>query len=254
MIINRLLPYFTALLVFIGLEILPTAPQKIYYIFGFFVLIIFLAVWRLIGFREIRKIGRWNFLVTPILFILGGGLILVFVEDTIYRQILFFGIPLLLGFYLEALFVYIYEHENYRQGVLENLFSVINLAAFYFLFSGIYGLKIFIGLPAWSEILIALPFIVLLVYENFWINKMVLARAKSFLAVNALLLFELFLAIEYLPSGFYVKGLILSAGFYLLTGLSLDYHNEKVEKWAIVRYSVIVAVSLAAVMLTAQWI
>ncbi len=254
MVFNRLLPYLTTVLVFAALEIIFSNPAGIYFIGVFLILWIWFSVWKLTGFRSITQSAQWNFLIIPILLILSSGLVLIFIEASWLRHLLAILTAFGSGLFLEALFIYLYEHENYQPGSLETIAGLINLAAFYFYVSGIYGLGIFLGLPLWSQILAVLPVILLSSYAVFWFNKIPSQISRRHLLVVSLILFELFLAVVNLPTSFYVDGFILVAADYLLISLSLDQLLGRLKKLTVARYLIIGLVVVILILATAQWI
>ena len=254
MFFNRLIPYFSFFLFFAGFEAMITKQQWYYYIMAFFVLWVFLVVWRLLGFNEIKKIGQWNFLVPPLFLIFFAGAVMVFLEDSLYQQVLLLVSALLASLFLETIFVYIYEHENYQEGALENISLLGNLISTFFLLATGLGLKIFIGLPVWLEFLIVLPLIAILINEIIWVNKIVAKDGRIFVATLTLLLGELLLAVNFLPINFYVSSFVLLAIFYVLISLSLDYLKKQIVRLAVVKYLAISLTTVAVALLTAQWL
>jgi len=253
MLLNRLLPHLTIVLIFFGWEILFKKPKGIYFLVIFFIIWILLVIWKLLGLKSITKITYWNFLTTPILLILSGGIFLVFIEKAIIKHLLFLVIAILIGLFLETLFIYIYEHENYRSPTLENISRLINLISFYFYLSGIYGLAIFLSLSIWLRVVITLPVIIISIYQIFWINKVKAKKSWLHLLVISLILIELFIAVNTLPTSFYVNGFILGVIYYLMTNLSLDYFSGQIKKGAVSRYLLFSFLMLLLVLITAQW-
>jgi len=253
LILNRLLPYLTAILIFAGFEILFREPKWIYFVVPIFIIWIFFTIWKLFGVRSASKLAQWNFLINPVIFILGSGLFFVFIEKAIFKHLLFFFTAILSGLFIETLFIYIYDHENYKSGALENISRLMNLIAFYFYLSGVYGLSIFLSLPFWLLIILALPVLAVLSYETFWINKIETKKGRPYIIIISLVLGELLITVSFLPTSFYVNGFILTIFYYVMTGLSLDYFYDRIKKWTISKYLIIGILMLLLVLITAQW-
>jgi hypothetical protein len=64
---------------------------------------------------------------------------------------------------------------------------------------------------------------------------------------------ELFVAISYLPTGYYVNSFILTISYYLMLGFSKHFLANTLTKRRVAIYVSLAVVSVLAVLLTAQW-
>ncbi len=241
------------LLIFFGFEIINSVPTWLYAVILILLIWVFLVVSKLLGLKTIIRLRQIHFLIIPLAFIFSAALLAIFIKNALLRHGLFIFTGVSVGLFLETLFVYIYGHENYRAGSLEGVSKIINLVTCYFFFSGIYGLSIMVGLPLWIIIIMALAAIIIIGYEFLWINKIPnKAKWLSLIIINLILL-ELFIAVNFLPTGIYVDGFILTVAYYAMANIISNHLAGKLKKSALLWYLIISILMLLLVLFTAQW-
>ncbi len=93
-----------------------------------------------------------------------------------------------------------------------------------------------------------------LFYQAIWINKITWLKSWSYILINSLVIAEFFLVISFLPTSFYVNGIILATVYYFILGLSRSYLLDKFEKKIIKKYIAVVLIVLIIVLGTARWL
>jgi hypothetical protein len=252
--INRLIPLITPLLIFSGLELFFFKPHFIYFIFIFLVLVIGGATWKIIGKGLMDVAVRWLYLLTPLLFLTSGIMFLMFLERPWARHLLALSLSFFCGVFLENIFIYIYQHEKYQANSLENISNYLNLAAMFLFSSSLFGFSVFLNTPLWQLSLISFVFTFALTFQTIWINKINIHVAPLQIFIICLILFELFWAVSFLPTAFYVNGLIIAISFYLMNNLMRLHLLNSLNKKVIRRYFILCGLTIFFVLLTAQWV
>lgn len=251
-ILNRSIPWLVALPIFIGFLRVFRAPEEIYFAIPIIFLVIILGVWQLTG-RTVRSEKFWRFSVTPVFFVAGGTLFFSFLEGPILRQIFLVIFSFLIWVYFEVLFLWFHDRSRYQVHSLENISTNLDLLSLFFISSGLYSINIFFGFSIWYLLLIFATISTLLTYQLIWTSEVNLKSGASYVAVITLIISEAFLVVHQLPSSIYVNGLIITLGFYLMTGLSRNWFLGIKEKKVLKRYLLISIAFLLLVLVTAKW-
>ncbi len=252
--LKRLTPLLAPALIFAGLEFFFLKPDYIYFVAAFLILVLGTATWQIIG-RGLRdiKVG-WFYPLTPLAFLASGTLYLLFIESILAKHILAAALAIFCGVFLENIFVYIYQHEKYQANSLENVSNYLNLASMFLFNSSLFGFSLFLNIALWKLSLIAFAFTFILTFQTIWINKINVKAAWLHIFVICLILFELFWAASFLPTSFYVNGLVIAISFYLMNNLTRLHLLGNLNRKIIRRYFILCGLIIFFVLLTAQWV
>lgn len=252
--INRLLPILTPALIFAGLELFFLKPHFIYFIVLFLILALGGATWKIIGKGLVNIEARWLYLLTPLSFLTSSVFFLIFLERPWARHLLALSVAAFCGIFLENIFVYIYQHAKYQINSLENVSNYLNLASMFLFNSSFFGFSVFLNIALWKLSLISFAITFILTFQTIWINKINVRAALLHIFVICLILFELFWTVSFLPTAFYVNGLIIAISFYLMNNLMRLHLLDKLNKKVIRRYFILCGLVIFFVLLTAQWV
>lgn len=253
-LVNRFIPILCPLFIFIIFEIFFKKPFWIYWLFSLLIVAVAISVWKLIGRGLITVGARWNFLVAPLFLITSGLFFILFLENQILKHFLAIFLAVLLGLFLENIFIYIYRHDKYQVNSLENISSYLNLISTLFFNSGFFGLLIFLNIPVWLLILLILLVTFSLSYQTMWINKIVSEKSWIYILIICLILCELAWALSFLPTSFYVSGAVLSIAYYLVLGISRFYLLGNLDAKIVKRHLIISLIVLILILGTARWV
>ncbi|MFZ5364963.1 MAG: hypothetical protein ACOZBH_02050 [Patescibacteria group bacterium] len=178
----------------------------------------------------------------------------MFLERSWARHLLALSLSFFCGVFLENIFIYIYQHEKYQTNSLENVSNYLNLAAMFLFSSSLFGFSIFLNIALWQLSLISFVFTFALTFQTIWINKINIRSAPLHIFVICLILFELFWAVSFLPTAFYVNGLIIAISFYFINNLMRLHLLNSLNKKIIRRYLILCGLTIFFVLLTAQWV
>jgi len=133
--INRFTPLACALAVFVLLESIIKSPRLIYAAAPLILFLVFLSLWQLTG-QKLRNGKLWRFLITPFIFIAGSLLVLSFLEGFYLRQFLCLIAAVLLGIFLEMIYLWLHARPKYQPHALENISAHLNLLTVFLISSG----------------------------------------------------------------------------------------------------------------------
>lgn len=252
-LLKRLIPIITPIIIFAAMEMLFLWPSLIYFFIVGMILVLGLATWQIIGKGLVHTEARWFYLLTPISFLVSGIIFILFLEQAWVKHTLALALSFFLGVFLENIFSYIYRHEKYQANSLENISNYLNLTSVFFLNASLFGFALFLSLPLWELSLISLVISFILTFQTIWINKIRPAAAWLHIIVICLILFEVFWTLSFLPTAFYVNGLVMTAAFYFTNNLTRLNLTGRLSKTLLVRYCVLCAIILLVVLLTAKW-
>lgn len=250
---SKILTFLSSFLVLIFLEILLFFPNRIFIIAAVIFIIIFFSILYITTKKVISK-DFGHFLITPLFFISSGFLLLLFLDSPIIKQIFIIGLSIIYYLILSNLFSFKYQAHKYQPYALENLLSYINLISIFLFYSSIFCFNLFLGVSKLILLPIILIFTLTLNYQSFWVNKIDFKKSVLFTLIIGLIFLELFWAIFYLPTGYFVNAVILVVIYYIIMNISRDFLVNILEKKQIKKYLIIGFAVLTITLATAQWI
>ena len=194
-----------------------------------------------------------HFLILPLLFSLSSWLFLIFIVEAMFFHVVVVLSSLVLYFLIHQYYLYFYIPFRYQPYSLESMSLYISLLSAFFLFSAGFGGLILLQLNVWLLSLVLFLSMSLITYQYFWINKFDVSKNWLFVLIVVLSLVEIFVAVSFLPTGYYVNGFILTIPFYVMLGLSKHYLTETFNKKRIFSFLLVGGLCLLAVLISAQW-
>lgn len=251
--LNRSIPFFTPVLILIGLEIVLIKPSLLWWIALFLLVIFFLSFWQLTN----RKFNKefWQLFSAPFLFFLSSLLFFTLLtpkNDWLKHLIILF-IVISLVVILESIFNFFHRREKYPLYTIENIYSYLDLITLFFSLTSFYSLIIFSNFPVWPFLLLVIFLVSLLGYQVFWANKILNRKSLTFILIISLIIGELFWIINFWPTSFYFNALFLTLFYYIMIGLSRYHLLDHLEKKIIKRYLIISGTCLLILLLTTPW-
>jgi len=248
---KKRLPFLSSLLIFLAFQIVLILPQALYLSLIILVVIFFSVLF--ISDYSYHQFKFWLFFFTPGLLFAGGFIYLYFLETESIRQVLIIGLSLYNWFILKRYYDYFKDKEGESQALI-NIINYTSLVITFFFFSNFFALRIFMNMKLiWLELFVFLISL-LLVIQNFWLQKISLKKNYLHLLVIVFSLLEVFWTAIYLPTHFLVNGVFLAIIFYLLLNFSRLSIQESLERKILIRYLSLGISAIILVFLTAQWV
>jgi hypothetical protein len=209
---------------------------------------------RLVGFAP-KSFQFWMLCGTPLLFLLTSFALMLFLERSFAQAALGAVVTLLTFAFAEHVFSYVHIPVNYETYAIENLSLVLNVASVFFASVAAFGTRVFLAelAPLW---LLAPAFFCITLFVTFgtlWASKVDARGTRTFALCGALLVTEIFLAVTYLPTGFYTNAAFIALVAYLFLGLTRARFVEKLSRPVVRRYVVTGVVLLTFILGTSQW-
>jgi hypothetical protein len=248
----RFIPLLVPVLTYIFSEIINFWPKAIYVVLASAIVLFSFASAALIK-RSGNKNKWWNIFILPMYFYVGVMLFVTIIPSKFIVQLLFLLNLFFQYFYFRTVYNYLIKIEDYQNYSLENISSYGNFLGIYFMSSAIYGLQSFLNTPVWLVMLAMLLVVGLAIYQVFWTNGIGFNDGFFYILILCLVLIEIAWTATFLPSSFYILGLLFSICYYMLIGLTRFYLLEKLDKRIVKLYLIYGFSSILLVLLTARW-
>ncbi|HUT22101.1 MAG TPA: hypothetical protein VMX18_01680 [Candidatus Bipolaricaulota bacterium] len=251
-LINKLAQFLTSIMLVLTIEII-MLNENLLWIFGslsavlvFFALLMFNR-WKL-------RPGFWGLVISPLIYVISSISFSLFLNKgwTLHLFAVFSGIVLFL--YLGRILDFKFYPARYQPYSLENFSWYLNILTVFLFCSFVYAMVVFLKINSLFLALTVLLVSCLLTYQLFWVNKIKFSDGRIFVFSISFILVELFGALYYLPTSYFVNGLVMTIAFYLMTGLARFFLLGSLDKKRIINFVIISAVCFAVILLTAQWI
>jgi len=252
-IFNRILPYISALLTFIFYELLLAKPVSIYFVTVFLFLNISLSVYSLTDRKFLSKIFG-HFLLSPLLFIASTTVLLLFLENDLIKQLFIIGSSIIYLLILLNVYSFLHQPEKYQPYTLENLLSYVNLISVFLFYASFYCFGLFLNTPTWLLTILTLIITFLITYQTLWVSKINFSRSRFFVVLISLIISEMYLSIDFLPTSYFVNAVILTTFYYFLINVSREYLLNLLNKKTVIKYSIVSIIVLILTLATAPWI
>lgn len=275
----RFLPFFAAFLAWVGLEFIIIKPRLLWLV-GVTIIILVVITTFLLAQRRLDK-NFWRFLLSPFLFVVSSLLFLSFLitSSAIARQVIILVIVINLWLVLAGIFKYF---QNQAMGAsfinysLENYFRYSNILTIFLFFVVMYSVNIFFNPSPWILLMVVFWAVLALSYQQYWLaevfrqddcpgtvkvlqqelSQLIVDRKLRFriyLLVPALILLEIFWAVSFLPTSFYVNGFLVTVIYYGMMNIIWAKIQNNLNKKLIKESLFVVSISLMIILFTARW-
>lgn len=274
LLLKRFLPILTPIAVFILLLLGLSKPHSgwVYLLIIFFVSVASLVV--MASQNSIKK--TFHLLIPGFLFVLSfvAFIFSLSFSSSIFKYFFAALIAFVLAACLEINFNLFYKQKTTASFV--NFFSCLNLLTAFMFYAALGALGVFLNLDNWILFIIAAIFNLIAFYNNYYavsflrehqkgddlVNllnqkiEILIGRDKTqrlaYTAVPALIILEVLWVLTFLPTSFYVNSFIITACFYVITGLTKNRLNNNLSKKIIRKYLLISGFCLLLIIFTAR--
>ena len=249
----RLIPFLSSLFIFLIFYELIDKPERFYWLSPMLFIIIFFATYFL-SQTSLKSTRFWIFLICPLIYLAGILSFIIFLEINWLKIGLAAILNILLGLWLQNLYLYNFKPEKYQTYGLQNFSSYLNLIAVFLITSSFFGFIIFLQLPVWLLIFGVVLITFLTIFQLMRISQINLNKSWLYFFIITMLMIQGFWILAFLPTSIYVNGLVLASVYYLAVGLSLNKLLGILEKSVIKRYVIIVLVVILVTLISAKWV
>jgi hypothetical protein len=252
-LIKRTLPAIIGVITFLGLLAIATWQTQVWMWLLGVLLVSILGLGSLAGWGA--DLERWGLIaVTPALFLSSSVAFMLFIETQWLLIVIAVIVAVFVGLFLEHVFRFVHVPGIYQPYALEHTSIVLHIASIYFFTTMFYGLHTFLLTPVWLISLIFFLLAALFVYETLWVSKVASKTASHIALLGALVLTQLFAAVAFMPTSFFVNAAIVSVGFYVFLGVIRTSLLQRLSGVALRRYTIAGGLFLLVILFSAKWI
>ncbi|NQU77598.1 hypothetical protein HQ544_02780 [Candidatus Falkowbacteria bacterium] len=268
-----LTPYIVPILVFISLEWMFASPASGWIFLIIIFLLVISSLFYIIGFKINKK--NLKFLLPSFLFLLAFLSFFSFLifADFFFRHFFAVIVVVLLSQLLKKIFIF-FHAKTFKEDY-SDFFSYFNILTVFMIFTSLGSAGIFLGVSSWILFFLAAVFLLLVFYNNYYIRAFIREQGQGklrelldqkiddligqqkaqkdfYILIPALVLIELFWAVSFLPTSFYVNALILTVSYYIISGLIKNRLNNNLTKQIIQKYAIIASACFLLIIFTAR--
>lgn len=253
-LLHRITPFLIGIATALGFAAVLMLGLHPLWVMGATLAAVALLYARLVGVAP-RSFQFWMLFGTPLLFLATSFGLLLFLEQPLSQFALAAFVAVFVFFFAEHVFSYVHVPVNYETYAIEHMSLVMNVASVFFVSVVGFGTRVFLTAFAPLWLLGPLFFAVSLfvIFGTLWASKVDVRHARLYALCGALLVTEFFLAVTYLPTGFYTNAALIALTAYLFLGLTRAHFLETLSPKVVRRYVLTSAVLLIAVLGTSQW-
>lgn len=253
LLIKKTTVYFFGLLNLVLFYLILIDPTRIWWVAVVLSLVLILLLKTLThtksSFREFI-----NFLIPGWWLVLSSILFLLTLENIYLKYLVVIFVPLVVFFYLQLIFSYLFLPHKYQPFSLVYLIEYITWFIVFFSAVGIFALQINLNLSYLITAALISVLSCLLLWQNFEANKHEVKKNIYYLLIYFLLSFEISGLLCWWPSNYYLKGFLMALIYFLFINLVSQQlkqvWNKKKNTW----YILIILLIIMAILVTARWL
>ena len=234
-----------------GFELMWVQKKIAWFVLAALVVLVVFSIWNFTKNTVNKRFA--NFLITPVVFTIAAFSFLLFIETPWLYHGVVVASALMMFLFLEQIFNYFYFAVRYQPYTLESFSLYWNVAAVFMISASLFGVVIFLMFNLAVVAAFYAVAIFVLTKQFFWVNKIEWARYALFCFAISLIMTEFFCAMRYLPTSYFVNGVIATIIFYVLICLSKLFLQDNLARKHIYNYLILSVVTVALVLATAQW-
>jgi hypothetical protein len=218
---------------------------------GFLINVVFL-IW--VFWLSRKAFSIWWLVIGPTLVFITGAFFYAFIGNLAARILITLITLGIVGFLVEESVRYVYWPQIYKNLSLENISSYAQLFVVFALTSGLFYINTFIFVPLWLIVVIEVVVSLLVVYQLIQANHINNINNWLFIVVVSLIMGEMIWVMSFLPTIYYVNGILITIIFYLLSGLGRQILMGTFRTKNLLRYLLIGGLGILIILFSSQWI
>lgn len=228
-----------------------TRPELIYYSLAGLALSTILATFLITGRQERIKEKFWLW-SSACLFWFANVCFLLILESHYLAYFLLFLLFIISYFYWQSLWYYYQAPTQYRPHTLVYLYNYSSLLSVFFLTAAGFAFDVFLSQNFWLLPLVIGFLITIIFSQNLWFNKINFSEKKRDLLTFWLLLTELTFLFCWWPISYYVKAILITSAYFIISNFLIARHNKE-TRFTAWYYPLIIFMITFIILLTARW-
>lgn len=252
-LLYRITPFLVAIVTLLGYAGFVFRVMHPFAVIGISFFVFAFLIARLLRFR-VFEFSFWFFFGIASLFFLSAyGMLFLFESVWVSSAIALVSSSLLVLF-SEFLFLYTHLPSRYQPFSLEHLSSLLNLLSIFFFSCFGFATRLLVQAPLSFLAFVFFCVSFFLVYGMLWVTKAESFRSTMYALFGAIGLTELFLAVSYLPTGFYANAAFITIFCYAFFGLTRTEAIHKLSTDVVKRYVITSLILLLIVGISSKWL
>lgn len=221
-----------------------------------FCALLFLLVFGLVWFTVVDSVISKNFFmycVTPVLFVFAVMGFITLVEVEVVKHMSALGASFLIWLYMHALYLFNFNFEKYSDKSIENISNYTNLITFFLMGIILFAAYTLVAVPFWILVGVVVVVSFLIGTQWAWAAQVSSIKTLVYTMVITLMILELFWAIAFLPTDFYVAGFLLTVSYYVMWGILKSSVYAILTPKLLRRYLTVAVIATCVVVMTTVW-
>lgn len=250
--LKKVIPYLSPLVVLGIFEFSISVPTFLLWSGITLTLVVFLSVWYVV-YEKLRGAGMWLLIVLCLVFVLSGGMVILFFEQDLTRHLFSMSIMLVYAVLLHNIYAFLWEPHRYQPYAIENISRYVNILSVFFLVTSFAMFRLLTNFSVWPLAPILGALLCIITLQTLWAQKVPLRRALGISALFGLGIAELAVAVNYLPVRPLVQAGLVAVPYYFFISLTHDWLKQQVDRVVVQRLSLYSLLLIILICLTAQW-
>lgn len=216
--------------------------------------IIFLLLW----FVLLKSRDTSKYLLPSLgyglIFLIAGFFYLMILENNWIINGFSIGWSFIFWLYLEAVFHDFYKTRKTYILNLQNISLYSSILVIFFLFASLSNFSIFLNWPKGWILLFLFIVYFSLFYSVFLFQGWEIKKAQTFSFILSLVMIEFSAVVMFLPSSFYVIASLSAGLYYFLSGISILWIRQSLDKIAFAKYLGFSLILAVIVISSANWL
>lgn len=198
--------------------------------------------------------SRLRFLPYLLISWFGGVSIFLFSENRSLLIGLSILLPVMIYLWLEVLYIYWQRTDSYQAYTLQRLANFLYVVALFLFVSGTTGLQVLVQIPMWiTSIIVALVFAIMQ-FDLLQLHRQDWKESLIFAGLGSVLVHQLFIVLNLLPTHFYMYGLFVGLLFYVWIGIGTRFLRRQSYTQAQLSYVIIGSVGIVLLFISSLWL
>jgi hypothetical protein len=205
-----------------------------------------------IGAGEPMK-SRYRFSLFPLLLTLSGFTILLYSEYPPAHYALLILIPSFIGLWLEILYYFWQRPDLYHPYSLQKIAAYVYLVEIFLFVAALVGVQVLVQVPAWLTTLTGTVVFWLIQIDLLRLHQFDTLKAAVFALFGTILATELLVALNLLPTHFFMEGALVALFFYAWLGIGKQFLLKEIDRPQVVTYVVVSSLGSFLTVVSSFW-
>lgn len=236
------------------LKVLQTAALSWAHVLGVsaFSLLVILVSLFVIGAGEPVK-SRYRFALFPVLLSISGFTILLYSDYPPAQYALLGIVPLFTGLWLEILYSFWQRPDLYHPYTLQKVAGYFYLVELFLFVAALVGVQVLVQFPGWLMTLTGTVVFWLVQIDLLRLHQFDTLKTAVFALFGTILATELLVALNLLPTHFFMAGMLVALFFYAWLGIGKQFLLKEIDVPQITTYVVVSSLGSFLTIISSLW-